>query len=104
MKFLGGMVLMLSLISSLFGAEKANKDVKEIVKQCAKDPKCSTLLRDIKVMDNKVWRTEPLLILRSSQIVELKIARFKGEEGAYIVLMIPESSVDMGLVRIFEGK
>jgi len=96
------MVLILGL--PLWGKDKMNKDVKEIMRQCGKDPKCSTLVRDIKVRDNEKWNTEPLLILRSAGIAELKIARFKGEDGAYIVLMIPELSTDIGLVRIFEGK
>jgi len=105
MRNLRRVVLMAMLFNmALFGRDKVNKDVKEIVKQCAKDPKCSTLVREVKVMADKQWRTEPLLILRSAGISELKIARFKGEDGAYIVLLVPDSSVDMGLVRIFEGK
>lgn len=105
MKKLGGVVIMALLFNmALLGRGKVNKDVKEIIKQCGKDPKCSTLVREIKVRDNQTWNTEPMLILRSAGIPELRIARFKGEDGAYIVLMIPELSTDMGLVRIFEGK
>jgi len=96
------MVLVLGI--SLLGKDRVNKDVKEIIKQCGKDPKCFSLVRQIQVLDNEKWNTEPLLILRSQGISELRIARFRGEDGAYIVLMVPELSVDAGLVRIFEGK
>jgi hypothetical protein len=106
MKRVGGVIIMALLfnMAALFGKDKMTKDVKEIVKACAKDPRCSTLVRDIKVRDGQKWNVEPLLILRSAQVPEMRIARFKGEDGAYIVLMIPELSTDMGLVRIFEGK
>jgi hypothetical protein len=109
------MLLVILASSSLFGEDKMPKDVKLLVKLCGKEPGCSSLVRNIQVHECKKgvgsdpclkeWRIETLLIIRSVSVHELKLARFRGEdESLYIILQVPEMSVDAGLVRIFEGK
>lgn len=85
--------------------DKMDPEVKRILKACGKDPKCESVTRRITVYDGSAaHHEEPIVFIRTPSAGEMKIARFKGETGAYILMVIPDHEVDMALVRLFQGK
>ena len=104
MGYLRWVLVFVLLAGTSPGDPKMNRDVQEIIKKCLSAGKCSSVARTIKVIDQTKESPEPILFLRTPMVNEFKIVRFMSSDGPYILFIIPEGFVDMGIVGVFEGR
>lgn len=80
-------------------------DIQQWYKDCGQTPGCKMVSRNVKVLDGKEWSSNPILIIRTSAVIDVSVARFKSPKGTiYIVMLIPDSTVDTALIRVLQGK
>lgn len=83
----------------------ADPDLQEWYKGCSQMPGCKIIMRNFQVLDNdKTWLSEPMLIIRTTQTISLSLMRIKGHNMNYLVMFVPDSTVDTGLIRLLGGK
>jgi len=104
-----GLLLLLGVLSFGMSDERpslADPDIKGWYQRCSQSPGCKIIARTVKILDEREqWNSEPILIMRTSTVIDISLARFKSPKGTiYLVLLVPDQSVDVGLIKLFGGK
>jgi hypothetical protein len=97
-------------VLEVFGGEHptlkiVDPDLQEWYQSCSQTPGCKIILREFRILDSdKTWLTEPMLIIRTPQTISMSLARIKGAKQNYLVLFIPDATIDTALIKLLGGK
>ena len=80
-------------------------EIQRWYQECGAVPGCKLISRNFKILEEgEKWKSETVLILRTSKVIDFSLARLQGKNGPYIVLMVPDHSIDIGLSKVLSGK
>jgi hypothetical protein len=102
------MLIILALLTVGRASEQpalTDPDIQKWYQQCSQNPGCRIISRNVKILNDSGWQSEPVLIMRTPAVIDFSIARFKSAKGTiYIVLLIPDQAVDASLIKLLGGK
>lgn len=80
-------------------------EMQEWYKECSQKPNCKIIMRNVKLLgSDQMWLSEPVLILRTSQVIDMSLMRFKGTNSNYLVLLLPDNQIDAAFAKLLGGR